>query len=64
MVDRKQLLLQWAERAEGKALRAKDPSVRDTFYTLAILYRDLAKQVAELEELKAKARLLDGPENS
>jgi len=49
---RKQQFLEAAERAEKHALVATEPMVKDTMLALAQLYRDLAKQIEELEELR------------
>ena len=49
---KKQQFLEAAERAEKHALVATEPMVKDTMLALAQLYRDLAKQIEELEELR------------
>jgi hypothetical protein len=53
--SRKHLLLERAERAEEIAFRSQHPSVQETMRSLAALYRDLARQVDTLAELKESA---------
>jgi hypothetical protein len=45
-------LLEAADTAEKKAARATEPSVKESLLALVALYRDLAKQVEELEHLR------------
>jgi hypothetical protein len=45
-------LLEAADTAEKKAARATKPSVKESLLALVALYRDLAKQVEELEHLR------------
>ena len=49
---KKQQFLEAAERAEKHASVVREPMVKDTMLALAHLYRDLAKQVDELEWLR------------
>jgi hypothetical protein len=49
---RKQQFLEAAERAEKHASVVREPVVKETMLALAHLYRDLAKQVEELEALR------------
>jgi hypothetical protein len=49
----KERLLEAADIAEKKAARATEPSVRDTMLALMALYRDMAKQIEELEMLRS-----------
>jgi hypothetical protein len=49
---RKQQFLEAAERAQKHALVVTEPAVKETMLALAHLYRDLAKQVEELEALR------------
>lgn len=48
----KERLLEAADAAEKRAARATEPSVKDTLLALMTLYRDMAKQVDELEMLR------------
>ena len=48
----KERLLKAADTAEKKAARVTEPSVKDTLLALVILYRDMAKQIDELELLR------------
>jgi hypothetical protein len=50
-------LLEAADIAEKKAARAIEPTVRDTMLALMALYRDMAKQLEELETLRRNLRL-------
>ena len=50
-------LLEAADAAEKKAARATEPSVRETMLALMALYRDMAKQLEELETLRRNLRL-------
>ena len=52
----KELLLEAAAIAEKKADRVSEPNVRDTMLALAALYRDMAKQIDELEMLRISLR--------
>jgi hypothetical protein len=52
----KELLLEAAETAKKKAARASEPSVKETLLALVGLYRDMAKQVEELEHLRISLR--------
>ena len=63
---RKQQFLEAAERAEKNASVAKEPMVKETMLALAHLYRDLAKQMEELEAIRRKLRssILAHPEAS
>jgi hypothetical protein len=45
-------LLEAADTAEKNAAQATEPSVKETLLALVALYRDLAKQVEELEHLR------------
>jgi hypothetical protein len=56
--DREEILIQRAELAEQSARRVQEPSVKDTMRALAELYRELAKQLQELEEFRERARKL------
>ena len=49
---RKQQFLEAAERAEKHASVVTEPTVKETMLALAHLYRDLAKQMEELEALR------------
>jgi len=49
---KKQRLLEAADRAETNAAVMTDPTVRETMLSLANLYRNLAKQIEELEWLR------------
>jgi hypothetical protein len=49
-------LLKEADKAEAFADRSNEPSVKDTMLTLAALYRDLAIQIDELGNLRARLR--------
>ena len=49
---RKQQFLEAAERAEKHASVVREPVVKETMLALAHLYRDLAKQMEELEALR------------
>jgi hypothetical protein len=49
---RKQQFLEAAERAEKHASVVREPVVKETMLALAYLYRDLAKQMEELEALR------------
>ena len=48
----KERLLEAADTAEKKAGRATEPSVKDTLFALGTLYREMAKQLEELEQLR------------
>jgi hypothetical protein len=48
----KERLLEAAHTAEEKAARVTEPSVKETLIALTALYRDMAKQVEELEMLR------------
>jgi hypothetical protein len=48
----KERLLEAADTAEKKAGRATEPSVKDTLFALGALYRDMAKQIEELEHIR------------
>ena len=48
----KEQLLAAADIAEKNAACAKEPSVKDTLFALGSLYRDMAKQIEELEHLR------------
>jgi len=50
-------LLEAADIAEKKAARATEPSVKDTMLALADLYRDMARQLDELESLRRNLHL-------
>jgi len=50
-------LLEAADIAEKKAARATEPSVKETMLALMDLYRDMARQVEELENLRRSLRL-------
>jgi len=50
-------LLEAADIAEKKAARATEPSVKETMLALMALYRDMAKQLEELESLRRSLRL-------
>jgi hypothetical protein len=56
--SKKRRLLLRAEHAEKSAASVKEPGVKSTLEAMAALYRDLAKQVDELEEIKARTRSL------
>jgi hypothetical protein len=56
--DREKILIQRAEQAEQSARRMQEPSVKETMIALAELYRDLARQLKELAELRERARQL------
>jgi hypothetical protein len=56
--DRGKILIQRAEHAEQSARRMQEPSVKETMIALAELYRDLARQLQELAELRERARQL------
>ena len=49
---KKQRLLEAAARAETNAAVMMDPIVKETMLSLANLYRNLAKQIEELEWLR------------
>jgi hypothetical protein len=49
---RKQQFLEAADRAEKHASVVTEPIVKETMLALAHLYRDLAKQIEELEWLR------------
>ena len=49
---KKQRLLEAADRAETNAAVMMDPIVKETMLSLANLYRNLAKQIEELEWLR------------
>ena len=49
---KKQRLLEAADRAETNAAVMTDPTVKETMLSLADLYRNLAKQIEELEWLR------------
>jgi hypothetical protein len=48
----KERLLEAANTAEEKAARVSEPSVKETLLALTALYRDMAKQLEELEMLR------------
>jgi hypothetical protein len=48
----KERLLEAADTAEKKAGRATEPRVKDTLFALGTLYREMAKQLEELEQLR------------
>jgi len=52
--DRQEIFIQRAELAEQRARRTKEPAVKETLIVIAELYRDLASQIRELEELKQR----------
>jgi len=56
--DREKILIQRAEHAEQSARRMQEPSVKETMRALAELYRELARQLQELAELRERARNL------
>jgi hypothetical protein len=56
--DRDKILIQRAEHAEQSARQTQEPCVRDTMLALAELYRELARQLQELEKLRERARKL------
>ena len=56
--DREKILIQRAEHAEQSARRMQEPSVKETMRALAELYRELARQLQELAELRERARQL------
>ena len=56
--DRHETLIQRADHAEQSARRMQEPGVKETMFALAELYRELAKQLQELAELKERARKL------
>ena len=56
--DRQEIFIQRAELAEQGARRTKEPAVKETMIALAELYRDLARQLWELAELRERARKL------
>jgi hypothetical protein len=56
--DRQEILIQRAELAEEGARRTKEPAVRETLIAFAELYRDLARQIRELAELRQRLRKL------
>jgi len=56
--DRQEIFIQRAELAEQRARRTKEPFVKETLIGLAELYRDLARQIRELAELRERARKL------
>ena len=49
---KKQQLLEAADRAATNATVMTDPTVKETMLSLADLYRNLAKQIEELEWLR------------
>jgi uncharacterized alpha-E superfamily protein len=49
---RKQPFLEAVERAEKHASVVREPMVKETVLALAHLYRDLAKQMEELEAIR------------
>ena len=49
---KKQRLLEAADRAATNAAVMTDPTVKETMLSLADLYRNLAKQIEELEWLR------------
>jgi hypothetical protein len=53
---RPQQFLEAAKRAEQHASVVREPMVKETMLALAHLYRDLAKQMEELEALRGIAR--------
>ena len=50
-------LLEAADAAEKKGARATEPSVKETMLALMGLYRDMAKQIEELEMLRRSLHL-------
>ena len=56
---KKQRLLEAADRAETNAAVMTDPTVRETMHLLANLYRNLAKQIEELEWLRRNLVVVD-----
>jgi len=56
--DRQEILIQRAEPAEQSARQAHEPAVKETMIALAELYRELARQLQELAELRKRAREL------
>jgi hypothetical protein len=56
--DRQEILIQRAELAEQGARRTNEPAVKETLIAIAELYRNLASQIWELEELKQRLRKL------
>ena len=56
--DRQETLIQRAEHAEQSARQMQEPGVKETMKALAELYRELAKQLQELEEFRERARKL------
>ena len=56
--DREKILIQRAEHAEQSARLMQEPCVKETMIALAELYRELAKQLQELAELRERARNL------
>jgi hypothetical protein len=56
--DRQEILIQRAEHVEQSARRAQEPRAKETMIALAELYRDLARQLQELAELRERARKL------
>jgi len=50
-------LLEAGDAAEKRAARATEPSVKETMLALMVLYRDMAKQLEELEILRRNSRL-------
>ena len=56
---KKQRLLEAADRAETNAAVMTDPIVKETMLSLADLYRNLAKQIEELEWLRRNLVVVD-----
>ena len=56
--DRQEILIQRAEHAEQSARQVHEPAVKETMIALAELYRELARQLQELAELRKRAREL------
>jgi hypothetical protein len=52
----KERLFAAADTAEKKAACATEPSVKDTLFALAALYRDMAKTLEELEHIRLSLR--------
>jgi len=53
----KERLLEAADAAEKRAARATEPSVKETMLALMALYREMAKQLEELEMLRRSLHL-------
>jgi len=56
--NREKILIQRAEHAEQRARRMQEPYIKDTMIALTELYRELARQLQELAELRERARQL------